>query len=101
MTQNSLASPSIGDAKNATSSSMTSYGARPRNMANHLSKDSRNSEAEIRKLQQQLQDIKEQVKFCEDEAIFVLAVLQSRRLDLLCAWAFGQRNFIITNSQPG
>uniref|UniRef100_H2YAN9 RING-type E3 ubiquitin transferase n=1 Tax=Ciona savignyi TaxID=51511 RepID=H2YAN9_CIOSA len=31
------------------------------NMANHLSKDSRNSEAEIRKLQQQLQDIKEQV----------------------------------------
>nr|CAB3263829.1 E3 ubiquitin-protein ligase MIB1 [Phallusia mammillata] len=31
------------------------------NMANHLSKDSRNSEAEVRKLQQQLQDIKEQV----------------------------------------
>ena len=61
MTQNSL-SPSGGlDKKNASSSSLTSYGQRPRNMANHLSKDSRNSEAEIRKLQQQLQDIKEQV----------------------------------------
>uniref|UniRef100_H2YAN6 RING-type E3 ubiquitin transferase n=1 Tax=Ciona savignyi TaxID=51511 RepID=H2YAN6_CIOSA len=36
---------------------------RHQNMANHLSKDSRNSEAEIRKLQQQLQDIKEQVNF--------------------------------------
>jgi len=59
MTQNSLSPSSSGDAKNATSSSMTSHGARPRN---HLSKDSRNSEAEIRKLQQQLQDIKEQVR---------------------------------------
>ncbi|XP_039257822.2 E3 ubiquitin-protein ligase MIB1-like [Styela clava] len=36
-------------------------GQRRQNMANDLSKDSRNSEAEIRKLQTQLQDIKEQV----------------------------------------
>ncbi|XP_076805561.1 E3 ubiquitin-protein ligase MIB1-like isoform X1 [Clavelina lepadiformis] len=56
MTQNSLIS-----SDKPTTSSMTSYSGQHRNMANHLSKDSRNSEAEIRKLQQQLQDIKEQV----------------------------------------
>lgn len=60
MTQNSL-SPSAGESKSPGSSLAAPYSNRPRNMANHLSKDSRNSEAEIRKLQLQLQDIKEQV----------------------------------------
>uniref|UniRef100_H2YAP1 RING-type E3 ubiquitin transferase n=1 Tax=Ciona savignyi TaxID=51511 RepID=H2YAP1_CIOSA len=67
MTQNSLA-PMGNNVKTSASNTNVSLPGnshngshRHQNMANHLSKDSRNSEAEIRKLQQQLQDIKEQV----------------------------------------
>jgi len=58
MTQNSLTTTNINEKPStSTSNNNTNH----KNMANNLSKDSRNSEAEIKKLQQQLQDIKEQV----------------------------------------
>nr|XP_009862485.1 E3 ubiquitin-protein ligase MIB1 [Ciona intestinalis] len=65
MTQNSLTATENNFTSTVSNLNVTtpgnSHNNRHQNMANHLSKDSRNSEAEIRKLQQQLQDIKEQV----------------------------------------
>lgn len=60
-------SRSPGTNNPSTASSQTSLpspfpGQLHNNRSNDLSKDSRNSEAEIRKLQQQLHDIKEQVR---------------------------------------